>query len=289
MVTTGFRDQIQLYVNNAITLSRSLRQRNLSFTLLTNNVPLVDELARAKNATLNIEEIPFMTEVPTGVRFFSAHFKLDAFRFFATLDKEYVALIDSDVICVNDVPPGLARAVSRQTSLWYDITDQVVPAYGHEVILRDLDTILGAESEGRWAGGEFVAGPPAFFARLVKEGDTVYANYIRNINLFHHIGDEPVVTAALELLRKKGVYVADAGLLGVIGRYWNSRTLHTQKPFECYEHCFLLHLPSDKRFLADLADRDTLDREEFLRLYAIRRSRYRRKLRRLKKRFLARW
>src|SRR5690606_31917181 len=134
--------------------------------------------ARARGAALNIAEIPFVTEVPTGVRFFSAHFKLDAYRYFATLNKEYVALIDSDVICINDVPPGLTRAVKSQTPLWYDITDQVVPAYTHAAILRDLDTILGSDSEGRWAGGELVAGPPAFFARLMHEVDAVYSNYI---------------------------------------------------------------------------------------------------------------
>ena len=49
------------------------------------------------------------------------------------------------------------------------------------------------------------------------------------------------------------VYIADAGTLGIIGRYWSVNVLHPQKPFDYYKNCFLLHLPADKRFLSDSA------------------------------------
>ena len=221
---------------------------------------------------MRVEEIPFTTKVPSGIRFYSAHFKIDAFRYLSSLDEDYVALCDLDMVCVNDIPQCLTNNIKSKIPMYYDIFDQVIPAYGHNTIIRDLKKIHGFDSEGRWSGGEFISGSPKFFRLLVKEIDALYGNYIQNIDSLHHVGDEAFTSAALEKIRKKIEYVADAGVLGVVGRFWSVSTCHPQKPFKYYENCFLLHLPADKRFLADLAAQKKLDRVNFFREYSMYRN-----------------
>jgi len=149
----------------------------------------------------------------------------------------------------------------------YDISDQVIPAYGQDPIVRDLSAIHGLDSEGRWSGGEFISGPPEFFSDLVDAIEDVYGNYVSRISSLHHVGDEAFTSSALEVLRRKCRYVADAGTLGIVGRYWNTPVLHPQKPFESFRRCFLLHLPADKKFLSDLARRDSDTLSDFKGLY----------------------
>ena len=268
VATRNFAELISVYVKNAINLSNSFQSRGVSFTLLTNEKDVVQEYVQAEKCNLQVNEIPFITRVPVGTRFYSAHFKLDAFRYLSTLSSGYVGLCDLDMTCINPYPVCLDNIVKAKLPLYYDISDQVIPAYGHEIIINDLQLIHGIESEGRWCGGEFISGTTDFFARLVEEIDRLYANYTASIPKLHHVGDEAFTTAALELLRRKGVSMVDAGTLGIVGRYWNTVTLHPQKPFSYFRQCFLLHLPADKRFLAKMAKREGVVSDDFLKLYA---------------------
>ncbi len=264
---TTFRDLTSIYVNNATILSNSLESHGIPFTLITNNKVVIDNCVSSKGHTLQVKEIPFITKVPTKTRFYSAHFKLDVFRYLASLKDGYVALCDLDMVCINDFPRCLHNIIQAGIPLCYDISDQVIPAYGHDVIIHDLTAIHGRVSEGRWSGGEYISGTPEFFKSVIKAIDGIYGNYITNLAGLHHIGDEAITSAALEILRRQGMYIADAGTLGIVGRYWNAFTLHPLKSFDYFEHCFLLHLPSDKKFLSNLAQRDSFTSSEFLRLY----------------------
>lgn len=262
-----FRDKIAVYVNCAINLSNSLQLRNVEFTLLTNKKDVVEEIVQSNCQTLKVKEIPFRTKVPHGIKFYSAHFKLDAFRYLSSLNDDYVGLCDLDMVCINNFPRCFSNNVKQKIPMFYDISDQVIPAYGHEAIIRDLESIHCLESEGRWSGGEFISGSPEFFLTLTKEVDSIYNNYISNLDNLHHVGDEPATSAALEIIRKKGTYIADAGTLGIVGRFWSAKILHPQKPFDYFKQCFLLHLPSDKRFLADMARGKTMELSEFTKAY----------------------
>ena len=263
--STSFREQISVYINNAIVLSRTLEARGIDFALLTNHKSLVEDIAleQEHGFSLVVHEIPFTTEVPSGVRFYSAHYKLDAFRYLATAKSGYLALCDLDMVCANPIPVSLENLVEARIPLHYDISDQVIPAYGREPIVRDLGAIHGLDSEGRWSGGEFISGPPEFFSDLVDAIEDIYGSYVSRISSLHHVGDEAFTSSALEVLRRKGRYIADAGTLGIVGRYWNTPTLHPQKPFEFFRRCFLLHLPADKKFLSDLARRDSAALSDF--------------------------
>ena len=248
-----FEEQIQIYANNAKLLSASLKRAGFDFTLLTNDKNKIVELDRTIDGTLNVEEIVFLTQVPKNISFYSAHFKLDAFRYLANLSIDYAALCDLDVVCVNKTPRALLNAIEKRTPLTYDISDQVIPAFGHDRILDDLEAMTLQKSEGRWMGGEFISGTPAFFRELADEVSATFPAYVKIIDKVHHVGDEAYTSAAIERLKSRGVYIADAGTLGIVGRYWNVRTRHPQKPFSYFEQCFLLHLPADKKLLSTFA------------------------------------
>jgi hypothetical protein len=267
-----FAEQLLTYVRNAINLSNSLQSQGVSFTLLTNKKNVIYECMQSEQRDFQVKEIPFITEVPSGTKFYSAHFKLDAFRYLSTLSGNYVGLCDLDMVCINDYPLCLNNIVNAGLPLSYDISDQVIPAYGHAIIIKDLKLIHGLESEGRWYGGEFISGTQEFFARLVEEIEEVYASYIANIPSMHAVNDEAFTSAALELLRRKGVCIGDAGTLGIVGRFWNAAILHPQKPFDYYRKCFLLHLPADKRFLAEIVGHQGVAPNDFLRIYAAHRK-----------------
>lgn len=250
-----FKERINLYFKNAITLSKSLQEKRIRFVLLTNDLSLIKENCIYSQTEIEVEQIPFTTQVPIGIRFYSAHFKLDVYRYLATIMFPYVGFCDLDMICINEISPCLLENIDQQKPMIYDISDQVVPAYTQDTITRDIESILGSKSEGKWYGGEFIAGSPNFFAILIKEIDHLYDNYITNISQLHHIGDEAITTAALESLQKKGLQVVDAGKLKIVGRFWSIKVLHPQKIFDWYQDCFLLHLPADKKFLASIANK----------------------------------
>lgn len=253
----SFKQQIAVYLRNAVTLSKSLAQQGYEFILLTNDKTEVDDSLRSMGLSnlLVTQTLYCSTKVPTGVRFYSAHYKLDVFRYLGTLPPEsYSGFVDLDVIAVNSAPPCLDEIITAGIPLCYDISDQVIPAYGHERILSDMQRLSSAVCEGRWSGGEFLCGPTDFFSAVYEECLQVFERYNECFTDLHHQGDEIITSVALENLRiSRRFYIADAGKLNIIGRYWSCSVRHPQPQFEYFQNCFLLHLPADKKWLADLA------------------------------------
>lgn len=250
----GFDEQLRIYLNNAKILSTSLKVVGLDFTLLTNDKVAIDELDASVDRHFRIQQIEFRTPVPKNISFYSAHFKLDAFRYLGELDEKYAVLCDLDMVCINKIPRVLSNAIEKGLPLAYDISDQMLPAFGHDRILDDLEAITLQKSEGRWMGGEYISGPSRFFRVLASEISELFPNYLRIIDRAHHVGDEVYTSAAIERLRDTGIHVGDAGTLGIVGRYWNVKPLHPQKPFRYFEQCFLLHLPADKELLSSFVE-----------------------------------
>lgn len=275
----GADELLRIYVRNAQTLSRSLQANGQisSFTLLTNNIERISEYLG--DDTLQLEQLHFTRDLPEGSRFYAAHHKLDIFRFLSDIDAQTVGLCDLDMYCLRPLPEAALTVLANRIPIVYDITEQVVPAYGADTIRSDLATVSGRVGLTRWFGGEFICGTPAFFGQLSNAVEQIYPRYLRAINQVHHVGDEMVTSSALGVLIDSGLEVADARDLGVVARYWNSRTRHRQPPFSAYEHCAMLHLPADKRFLASLSDQGPSGAQDFLRRY--RGHRVRGRLRRL--------
>ena len=255
----SFDDQIRVYALNALGLTRSLRAQGVGFTLLTNDRARVLSGLVGVPHDLVVEEIPFAVEIPSGITFYSAHFKFDVYSYLARLPHGYVGYCDLDVLCLREVPPALAQLIESGTPVCYDITDQVAPAHGAARVSADLALLTGGRSTGRWTGGEFIAGPPSFFARLVRTAKEVWPVYREVYPSLHHVSDEAVVSPAIEIMRSEGVDIADAGALDIVGRYWNLPVRHPQPPLSEFANDFLLHLPADKRYLASLAESGASD------------------------------
>jgi hypothetical protein len=173
------------------------------------------------------------------------------------------------MISISEIPQCLINIVEAGIPLCYDISDQIIPAFGHDVILQDMECLLGATSEGRWSGGEFISGTPEFFRKFSTEANKICTQYAENPSNFHHQGDEMITSVALERLRRQGCYIADAGTLGIVGRFWSVPTLHPQKPFDYFRNCFLLHLPADKQFLAETSVVTAQQQDLFFKRYEV--------------------
>ncbi|MBO3460951.1 hypothetical protein G7B40_014060 [Aetokthonos hydrillicola Thurmond2011] len=256
VTVTTFEEQRNIYIKNAINLSLSLKKRGIPFILLTNRKEeICDQLKNLGHSnSLSVQSLNFSTKVSDGTRFYSAHFKLDVFSYFASLDNEqYVGLVDLDMISIANVPVCLKNIIQEKIPLCYDISDQVIPAYSHDVIIQDMLKVSPHTFEGRWSGGEFITGSPPFFASLDAEIRKIYPRYIEIADTLHHQSDEMPTSIALETLRRNGKYIADAGTLGIVGRFWSVPTFHEQKSFRSFQNSFLLHLPADKKFLAKVS------------------------------------
>jgi hypothetical protein len=266
-----YEQKRMFYLKCAVNLSRSLQKRGISFTLLTNNEKEIhDTLAQmGYSNSLNVTSIDFQLSVPDGLYYYSTHFKLDVFRYFAALDSSsYLGLIDLDAIAVGDLPVCLKNLIEAKIPICYDISDQLIPAFGHDVILHDMQRLSPDICAGRWYGGEFILGTPSFFARLSEESQVIYDRYIKITDELFHKGDEMITSVALERIQRQGIYIADGGTLGIVGRFFSVPTVkHPQKSFKYFENCFLLHLPVDKELLAQLNPEQAEQRSEFVRLY----------------------
>jgi hypothetical protein len=241
----GRHNSIDVYLLCAANCSRSSRRSGVRFRLVTNNGSLLAERLRRLNITdLEILEHRFVLPVPTGIPFFSAHFKLELYEAFASGDYgEYLALIDVDTLLLRPLPMSSDLAA-------YDISDQVFPRYGRETVIRDLEIVAGRPlANGRWHGGEFVMGSAAQFAELSRLIAFCWPRYIHNMSTVHHLGDEMVLSAALNLYATEHALV-DYGVRGDVTRWWSSRTLNKQAPFNRAVDTALLHLPADKLFIS---------------------------------------
>ncbi len=250
---SSFLDQVRIYASNALSVSRSLAAYNLPFTLITNSVETIAAAHPEAASELTIEVIDFHTSVPEGIRFFSGHYKLDVFGHLGQLDHRYVALIDLDVLAINPPPEALRYYIDNQVALAYDITAQVTASTPPDSLRQQLEDILGRPSPGRWSGGEFLAGPPEFFARLTAASASIYDRYVELIPTAARVGNEPYQSAALDIMRHEGYRIDDAGSIGLVARYWNMWTKHHQAPFSAFTGAFLLHLPVDKFILQKIS------------------------------------
>jgi hypothetical protein len=258
------------YVNNAILLSRSLRANGFQFELLVNDAPLIQRIVPNVEQHLTLRQIDFVTPVPSGVRFYSGHFKIDAFRYLSTLNKDsYAALIDLDMVCVNPAPPELFAAAANKTPLIYDITDQVVPSAGEAMLKDQLEEILDRSVDLWWSGGEFVAGSPEFFADLSETCDQLFQRYLDVSVGRYRVGNEPYQNAALHHMSERQWELTDAGAAGIVTRYWNMPVKHRQPPFKKVRNAFLMHLPVDKHVLALMLILNPTGSTQFLAYYSL--------------------
>ncbi len=243
-----FRKQIEVYAGCCETLGKSLafHDPQCVFSVITNDAGLL----RSLGFPFAVEEIRFSMDVPRDIRFFSAHHKFEVFRWLGETASEYSILLDSDVACVNPMPQSLAFCARENIPTYYDITAGIFPVYGASRVIADKSAISGRDSDGMWAGGEFIGGDRAFFRDLSTGISALTKRYFELYPSLHHQGDEMLTSIALEQMMASGRRISEVGRFEVIGRYWSVPTAHVQNGFDAFRGLFLLHLPADKAFLA---------------------------------------
>lgn len=240
--------RIDLFVKNSCILDRSLKLEGHAggITLLTNNETIIREsLERIGYRELTVEEIEFTLNVPRGISFYSAHFKIDVFKYFSTKGSdEYSLLLDSDIICKGSFPTEFFGVAEQNIPMVYYLPLSVESNDSKIESIRRIDADI---KWCPWAGGEFIGGTAEFYGKLYRDICLFKDKYFSELkNDLFHTGDEMLTTIALaHLTQRGGVVVADAKSLSVVHRYWS---IYEHKKMAEYD-VPLIHLPGDKVFL----------------------------------------
>jgi len=255
-------DALQIYIADAITCSRSFRAKGIDFGLIS-NVPEWIENQIKQHCGDNIPVLAgeFCRDVPPSVQFYPAHFKLDVFRSFG--DGKFgnrIGLVDVDTVLLRSFSDQL---LCEDALYVYDLTQEAVASTDQEIIKRDLSLLTKAKEEACWYGGEFIYGPASSFRVLSMAVEEVWPQYLANWRNLHHTGDEMVTSAAIAIIRRSGLRIIDVGRSNTVRRWWSARTLQPQIALSKALTTSLLHLPSDKYFLADMSRQD-FDPNKFL-------------------------
>lgn len=264
-VSGTYAEKIQKYVRCCNSLNKSLVLHNHgTLKIITNNSDFIQKI----EPSLECVQIEFKSQVDSSIPFASAHCKLDVFSYFAKLpDDEYRVLLDSDVLCINVPQKVLETVAGEGIPVVYDITDQQFQGCGEERVCGDktflIQNVFAAEkkedsadfvSAGFWAGGELIGGTAQFFKSLSDMCKKIFPVYLENCKKLFHNGDEMIVSCALEILiRQKKIFVFDGGLMGIVGRYYDSGTNHVQHIWSYFKKNMFVHLPMDKDFLSETA------------------------------------
>lgn len=244
----GSHNGSDIYLRCAALCASSVRYHGCMFRLVTNDRAYVQRrFAELQIPQCEVVEPRFTLDVPRGIRFYGAHFKLDVYALFGKgVFGDRCGLIDIDSVMTAPID---FSGLSPETLIGYDITDQVAPAYGVERIRSDVERLTGVPTPGfKWLGGEFLFGHADSFRVLSNAMADLWPRYVEAIDNLHHVGDEMLLCAAAHLLPE--LRILDGGKLGNVARWWSARTPHRQPPFAAIQNRSILHLPSDKPFLA---------------------------------------
>lgn len=247
--------KILVYVKNAILLDKQLKYYGYELILITNKKIYLNKLLKGLNYKINLKSIKFETFVPKKTHFYSCHFRVDVFKFFAKQKKIYSILLDLDILILNN-PKKLLEYCKKKISLVNDITQNVIPAYGKKKILKNLKILNPKIKKISWIGGDFFAGNDIFFKHLHKKTKFYQTKFVKNIKKLPDQTDELFMSASLyEINKNKFIKLKYANEINLFNRYWNANVLHHQKKIDFYKKFIFLHIPADKIFLSKCYDK----------------------------------
>ena len=96
-------DKILVYLKNAIVLDQQLKYYGYRLTLITNKRQFLIKLLKKLNYDISLKSIKFHTYVPKNTHFYSCHFRVDIFKYFAKLRNVYSVLLDLDILVLNNL------------------------------------------------------------------------------------------------------------------------------------------------------------------------------------------
>lgn len=238
---------LKTYLKNCVTLSRSLEKHGYSLVIITN----IKDYVFGKTG-ITCKEIEFDLDLPDDIPFYSAHFKISVFNYFASLaSSNYSILLDSDILCLRRLSMRTQRIISNGNPLLYDISSQITNVYGENRIKNDKLKLSGRDLNERWIGGEFIGGDCEFYRKLVIQIDRIWPEYVNVWPTLHHVGDEMLTTVAVDMIEQDIDIISNNEIL----RYWSVATMHKQVSITSLKKTAIVHLPSDKKILHLLANR----------------------------------
>lgn len=259
-------EKTDVYIKNAILLSKSMKFFGYDYTVLTNNSEFINERLNflgLKNL-LNLKNIEFLSDIPIGIKFYSAHYKIDVLRFFSTKDC-YCVLLDLDMVVLKKFSENFMLCEKNNTPILYPITEQVISAYGSDRVLCDMNMLSVGSDNIIWMGGEIIGGNKLFYKSLVLEIDAIWDGYINSYTKLHHQGDEMLVSVAIRNLIKDRGHFYDAGKNFDVFRYWIGPIMHKQISFfKVWKHISIIHLPQNKEYIANYSDVNVFEPKKFL-------------------------
>lgn len=265
--------RILVYLRNCNTLASTLARNGMGeLTVLTNNAQYLNGLKQTYDFSFQITEISFSLNVPPDIGFYSAHFKIDAYRYLGMLSSDYSFLLDNDMVCASPMPDCMKRLVERQAAVYYAFPIRDVEK--HDVsIMRQIEPNIVS---GQWVGGEFIGGTDKFFSRLYSIIISFADRYFQMKDLVFHQGDEMLTSIAIEkMVMENECLLVEGGNIGLSYRYYS---IHENRPLTFYKSWFY-HLICDKSFLANPEVAVCQNNEAFLTMY----ERYRCSVVRMKK------
>jgi len=257
-------ERLKIFVKNIVLLNCSLLAANSSVDgviVLTNNSAIINEiLCDIGYSGLNIIEIPFDFDVPKGIKFYSAHFKIDAFKYLSTRpDNEYSILLDNDIVALKPLSTTFYDVVQRREPMCYKINEADA-----DIIQSDCRKIYQLVPIVEWIGGELLGGVNSLYSEIYSKCMRIASTYFNQLNngLFH-IGDEMLTSISVAQMASEGIRFVDAGTLGFLYRYWG---MHEHEPLEHFNPIFA-HLPADKVWMASINLKDGFDVKIFSKSY----------------------
>ena len=252
-------DPLTVYLRCGALLNKSLTAFGHNLTLVTNEPRLLRSRMEQEGIQLKMIEMPFDRLVPETLGFRSAHRKLDVIAAFGQGKMgPRPGLLDLDMVMLNPFP---AMVLTDPRLVGYDIWHQIAPAYGADLVRREVAAVSGLSAHGlsHWWGGEFLVGPQDRFAQLSEVIEMLYPRYLDLAPGLHHQGDEMILNAAMHVLGQGSFPIAvDGGAAGAIGRWWSARTLSRIERLSEFANRSILHLPADKQLLSSLSDEPAL-------------------------------
>ncbi|MDA9158867.1 hypothetical protein N9O00_02895 [Candidatus Pelagibacter ubique] len=242
-------EKVSIYIKNAELLAKSLADDSINFTLLTNNKSELNKIH--KSSILKIKEIKFKTKIIKGSHFYPCYYRIDVFKYLSKQKNKYCFLIDLDVVLINSIAKKIIKFSRRKNVLVNNITDLVVPAYGHERIQFEFSLLRKRKWKNKWYGADFIAGSDYFFSELYTAVQPIYLQFQKNFDELKNQGDELFLSSAIEVLIEKNIFnIIDARSKKIIGRYWSVPRKHPQAEFKVIFKNNLVHFLADKRYLA---------------------------------------
>jgi len=251
-----------IYLKNAFLLQKSLADVGIHYAVITNDGKLFDDFFQKYGYKINYQVVCFSWKIPTNIKFYGAHFKLELFEKFGTgAFGEKILLLDLDMIATPKIKDLLTKLedLKNNTLVYYNVasiefdfqqkrehqngvkifTEKVIPPFF-------------------WAGGEFIFGSVDCFKNLSLACKNILPVYFSYCDRLPHVGDEMVVNVVFNQL-KGSINLTEVGQLGLINpvvRFWSAGTSVDLPGFDSFKDVCLFHLPADKEFLSYQSSKD---------------------------------